>query len=48
MKQKMRTSQEDVFKNLPVPAALRTMIVPAVTSQLIVLIYTMADTFYVG
>lgn len=48
MKQKMHTSQEDVFKNLPVPAALRTMIVPAVTSQLIVLIYNMADTFYVG
>lgn len=32
----------------PIPAALRVMIVPAVTSQLIVLIYNMADTFYVG
>ena len=29
-------------------AALRKMIVPAVVSQLIVLIYNMADTFFVG
>ena len=43
-----KVTQEDIFQNLPVPSALRTMIVPAVTSQLIVLIYNMADTFYVG
>lgn len=41
-------SREDVFERLPVPAALRKMILPAVASQLIVLIYNMADTFYVG
>ena len=45
---KKSPAQEDVFRSLPVPAALRTMVVPAVTSQLIVLIYNMADTFYVG
>ena len=48
MKQIKAASQEEVFQNLPIPAALRVMIVPAVTSQLIVLIYNMADTFYVG
>ena len=48
MREKTQASREDVFKNLPVPSALRVMIVPAVTSQLIVLIYNMADTFYVG
>ncbi len=48
MKQNTKTLQEDVFENLPVPSALRVMILPAVTSQLIVLIYNMADTFYVG
>lgn len=48
MKQTKAASQEEVFQNLPIPAALRVMIVPAVTSQLIVLIYNMADTFYVG
>ena len=41
-------SREDVFERRPVPAALRKMILPAVASQLIVLIYNMADTFYVG
>ena len=41
-------SREAVFRDLPVPAALRTMILPAVASQLIVLIYNMADTFFVG
>lgn len=48
MKKETNTSREDVFQNLPVPSALRIMIIPAVTSQLIVLIYNMADTFYVG
>ncbi len=48
MRQKTKLAREDIFRNLPVPAALRVMIVPAVTSQLIVLIYNMADTFYVG
>lgn len=42
------SDREDVFRNLPIPKALRVMILPAVTSQLIVLIYNMADTFYVG
>lgn len=47
-KQQTGTSREDVFKELPIPVALRIMIVPAVASQLIVLIYNMADTFFVG
>ena len=33
---------------MPVASALRVMVVPSVISQLIVLIYNMADTFYVG
>ena len=48
MQNKTNLSKEDVFQKLPVPAALRTMIIPAVASQLIVLIYNMADTFFVG
>ena len=50
MQAKVRTvsTKEDVFAKLPVPTALRKMILPAVVSQLIVLIYNMADTFYVG
>ena len=33
---------------MPVWPALRTMVVPTIFSQIIVLIYNMADTFYVG
>lgn len=42
------SSRENIFNNFPIPTALRKMIVPAVASQLIVLIYNMADTFFVG
>ena len=37
-----------LFAEAPVARALRTMIVPTIVSQVIVLIYNMADTFYVG
>ena len=43
-----KPSREDIFRTLPVPSALRMMILPSIVSQIIVLIYNMADTFYVG
>ncbi len=48
MQAKVTSSQQDIFQNLPVPSALRKMILPAISSQLIVLIYNMADTFLSG
>ena len=48
MGEKSSLSKEDIFQNLPIASALRKMILPAVASQLIVLIYNMADTFFVG
>ncbi len=48
MSVKTSSEQENIFQNLPIPTALRKMILPAVASQLIVLIYNMADTFFVG
>ncbi len=48
MRNNTETDREEVFREYPVPKALRVMVVPAVISQLIVLIYNMADTFYVG
>lgn len=48
MSVKTSSGQENIFQNLPIPTALRKMILPAVASQLIVLIYNMADTFFVG
>ena len=41
-------SSKRIFEELPVAAALRTMVTPTIISQIIVLIYNMADTFYVG
>lgn len=41
-------TQDELFSSLPVPVALRRMILPAAISQIIVLIYNMADTFYIG
>lgn len=37
-----------LFAEAPISKALRTMIAPTILSQIIVLIYNMADTFYVG
>ncbi len=45
---KKTETNEDVFEKLPVPSALRVMVVPTIISQIIVLVYNMADTFYVG
>ena len=37
-----------IFESSPVPEAVRIMALPTIISQLIVLIYNMADTFYLG
>jgi len=41
-------NRKQIFESLPVPQAVRTMALPAIFSQIIVLIYNMADTFYLG
>ena len=38
----------EIFENLPVPQAVRRQIIPAVISQLIALVYQLADTYFVG
>ncbi len=38
----------DIFENMPVAKAVSTMAIPTVIGQLIVLIYNMADTFFIG
>ena len=37
-----------IFESMPVPEAVRIMALPTIISQLIVLVYNMADTFYLG
>lgn len=41
-------SKKELFENVPVSRALWTLAVPTIISQLINLIYNLADTFYVG
>lgn len=43
-----KTSTEEIFRTMTVPQAVKTMAVPAVISQLIVLIYNLADTYFIG
>ena len=43
-----KVSNIEIFEELPVPRAVRTMAVPTIISQLIVLIYNLADTFFIG
>ncbi len=38
----------EIFESMPIPRAVRIMAVPMIISQVIVLIYNMADTFYLG
>ena len=45
---KMARNNIDVFENMPVAKAVKTMAAPTVISQLIVLIYNIADTFFIG
>ena len=41
-------SRTEVFETMPVPGAVGRQIVPAVASQMIALIYNLADTYFVG
>lgn len=40
--------KKELFETMPVSKALLTMAIPTIVSQLITMIYNMADTFYIG
>ncbi|MBR5381459.1 MAG: hypothetical protein IK136_02440 [Oscillospiraceae bacterium] len=47
----MRNEEKEnkrLFEEMPVPKAVMTMAVPTIVAQLIILIYNMADTFFIG
>ena len=44
----VKVNRKEIFETLPVPKAVKEMALPTIFSQLIVLIYNMADTFYLG
>ncbi len=41
-------NNKEVFESMPVPRALATMAIPTIIGQLIVLIYNMADVYFIG
>lgn len=44
----MKTDNTELFENMPVSKAVITLIIPTVISQIITVIYNMADTFFIG
>ena len=44
----MKAAKTDLFEHAPVRRAVLSQIVPAVASQMIVLTYNLADTWFVG
>ena len=43
-----QAKNRELFEEMPVARAVRTMAIPTIIGQLIVLIYNMADTFFIG
>ena len=44
----MKDNKTELFETMPVGRALLTMAVPCIVSQLITMIYNIADTFFIG
>ena len=40
--------KKELFETMPVPKALMQMAIPTIISQLITMVYNLADTFYIG
>lgn len=45
---KKQIDKTEIFENMPIPAALARMAIPTIISQLITLIYNIADTWFIG
>lgn len=39
---------KELFESTPIPKALATLAIPTIISQLITMIYNLADTFFIG
>lgn len=44
----MKQNNESLFKDAPIPRAVAQMAIPTVLSMLVVVVYNMVDTFFVG
>ncbi|MDY2595238.1 MAG: MATE family efflux transporter [Oliverpabstia sp.] len=48
MEKKMENNNLEVFSNAPVPQAVLKNVLPAMAAMIMVLIYNLADTFFIG
>ena len=48
MSEREQNRNIEIFEHMPVAKAVRTMAVPTIMGQLIILLYSIADTFFVG
>ena len=46
--EKMKTREQFLFEDAPVSRAVVSLVIPTVISQLITVVYNMADTFFIG
>lgn len=44
----MKTDNTALFEKMPVPKAVISLVIPTIISQIITVIYNMADTFFIG
>lgn len=44
----MKNDKQELFETMPIGKALLTMAIPTIISQLITMIYNLADTFFIG
>ncbi|MGI6010968.1 MAG: MATE family efflux transporter [Ruminococcus sp.] len=45
---KKNISEKELFETIPVPRAVATLAIPTIISQVVTMIYNLADTFFVG
>ena len=41
-------SEKELFERVPVPRAVARLVVPTIISQIVTVIYNLADTFFIG
>ena len=44
----MKTDNTELFERMPISKAVITLVIPTIISQIITVIYNMADTFFIG
>ena len=45
---RQETAEKELFETMPVPKAVAALAVPTIISQVVTMIYNLADTFFIG